>query len=142
MRATRTGRTLECRPVRANARGAFDIMLNEVTSRGSPNPPLVLIAAEDNSFMSLLEYILGNIGLSVRTAGNGKALKDQLQNATPDILVLDARLPGVDVKGTCAEIRLNRATRSVAIIVLASSEDDDADQKKALLESGADDYIT
>jgi two-component system, OmpR family, phosphate regulon response regulator PhoB len=123
----------------SNSRKDQRAMSNEDSYRASLSPPLVLMAAEDDSFTSLVEYIFKNVGLTAVTVSKGTALTEFLDEQTPDVLVLDSRLPGVEVAGLCARLRVNRRTRAIAIIVLVAEVD--AGNQRAFLESGADECL-
>jgi two-component system phosphate regulon response regulator PhoB len=120
--------------------GAFDAMSSDDSGRASPRPPMVLIAAADDSFRSFLEYTVKNTGLVVAGESDGEALIRRLQDQTPDVLLLESRLPGVEIQTFCARLRLDRRTRSMSIIVLAA-EGDDASQQE-ILDAGADQYLS
>lgn len=115
-------------------------MLNEDSNKTSQNPPLVLIAAEDDSFTSFVEYIFRSIGLTILTVNNKDSLTERLQEQTPDVLLLDAHLPDVEVPALCARLRLDKRTRAMAIIILAAEGDEGS--KHEMLESGADEYLS
>lgn len=101
-------------------------------------PPVVLVAAADASFTSFLTYIFRNIGLHVLVENNGQRLVERIQEALPDVLLLESRLPGMEIKALCARLRLDKRTRSTAILVLAG---DDADEIEEILASGADEVL-
>jgi len=72
--------------------------------------------------------------LDARTAAEGI---DQAAAARPDLIVLDLGLPDRDGLAVCREIR---GWSSVPIIVLSARHSDH--DKVALLDAGADDYLT
>ena len=72
--------------------------------------------------------------LDARTAADGI---DQAAAARPDLIVLDLGLPDRDGLAVCREIR---GWSSVPIIVLSARHSDH--DKVALLDAGADDYLT
>ena len=72
--------------------------------------------------------------LSAVTAEDGI---DQAASARPDLIVLDLGLPDRDGLAVCREIR---GWSSVPIIVLSARHSDR--DKVALLDAGADDYVT
>ncbi|MER9426756.1 response regulator transcription factor [Mesorhizobium sp. M0317] len=117
----------------------FDAMSNNDNGRDSLPPPMVLIAAADDSFRSFLEYTIKDKGLVVAGVSDGQALTKRLQELTPDVILLESRLPGVETQTLCARLRLDRRTRSMSIIVL-EAEGDEAGQQE-ILESGADQYV-
>lgn len=115
-------------------------MLNEDSNKASSDPALVLIAAADDSFASFVEYIFRNMGLSTATVNSGEALVERLREDEPDALLLESNFPGVDVRALCAGLRLDRRTRTMAIIMLAAEGGDE--HQSDLLKSGADQYLT
>lgn len=58
----------------------------------------------------------------------------------PDIIILDVMLPEMDGFEVCRNLKQNRSTREIPIIML-TARSDDSDVVKGL-EIGADDYIT
>jgi len=79
-------------------------------------------------------------GYEVVTAAWGEdAVKQSLEH-TPDLVVLDIRLPDIDGYEVCRQIRTNRRTQDVPVIFL--TEKRDRVDKLAGLELGVVDYIT
>lgn len=115
-------------------------MSNDDTGRDCLPPPVVLIAAADDSFRSFLEYAVQSKGLVVAGVKDGKALTNRLQELTPEVLIFESRLAGIELPKLCARLRLDRRTRSIWIIAIAA-EGDDASQKE-ILDSGADQYFS
>jgi two-component system, OmpR family, phosphate regulon response regulator PhoB len=99
-------------------------MATEHSDPDSPSAPLALIGAADVSFQAFLEYILRHIGLTVVTDSDLTALVERLEERRPSLLLLESRLPGVDIQSLCARIRLNKQTRETAILVLGAESDD------------------
>jgi two-component system phosphate regulon response regulator PhoB len=112
-------------------------MLNNAnTSRASP---AILLAAEDDNFNALVVYIFERIGVHVVAEPDGKRLDQSLSELRPDVLIVESRLGGVDVRRLCARLRLDRETRSVAILVLLASGDER--HSRDFLASGADECL-
>lgn len=96
----------------------------------------ILIVDDDVTVLVLLKEYLEQNGFEVSTAAGGSALKEQLRQSHPDLIILDLMLPGEDGFALCRWIR---ATRDTPIIMLtAKNRSDDRIQG---LELGADDYI-
>jgi len=97
----------------------------------------VLVIAHSNLVRAAVRGILETMGLGILEATAGAAGIAVAAARTPDVVVLDpalADLPGTEVCGAI------RATSCVPIIAVAQS---DAERDKvALLDAGADDYIT
>jgi DNA-binding NarL/FixJ family response regulator len=82
--------------------------------------------------------IAGQFDFSVvGEASNGGEALDQVRNLSPDIVVMDVQMPGVDGIGGVKAIR--GAGRDVPIIMLTISDDDD-DLFRAI-EAGANGYL-
>lgn len=60
--------------------------------RDSP-PPSVLIVEDDPALRELLASFLTEEGYTVRAAQNGRAACEQVQESTPDVVVLDLLMP-------------------------------------------------
>lgn len=114
-------------------------MLNDGINRISARAPLVLIAAEDDGFASLIDYIFKNMGLETMTAADGAALDLAIQERLPDVLLLDWRLPGVSPAALCGRLRLSRRTRAIAIVALTPN--DDPAIRREVLDSGVDECL-
>ena len=97
----------------------------------------ILIADDDPKILKLLKDLLNQEGFEVISANNGHEVLGQFNNATPDLIVLDVMMPGMDGFEVCRKIR---AESSIPIIILsAKSETPD---RITGLTLGSDDYIT
>jgi two-component system phosphate regulon response regulator PhoB len=114
-------------------------MLNDDADKGRSDPPLILIAAADDSFASFIEFILRDIGLQILTANDGQALAGYLTERRPDVLLLESNLANVDVRALCARVRLDRRTRTMTIVLLAAEGDEHYESE--MLDSGADQFL-
>ncbi|PCK83464.1 DNA-binding response regulator [Rhizobium sophoriradicis] len=114
-------------------------MSNDATSPGFLPPPMVLIAAADDSFRTFLEYTVKSNGLVVAGVSDGEALAKRLRTTAPDLLLLESRIPGVETQTLCERLRLDRRTQSMSIIALAAEGHEASRQE--MLESGADQYL-
>lgn len=81
---------------RAAAVGAVD-SLPTIPSAGADLAPMRLLYVEDNPLNALLftEAIGSREGIELRLAGDGQEAFERLDGWQPDVLVLDARLPGL-----------------------------------------------
>jgi two-component system KDP operon response regulator KdpE len=75
--------------------------------------------------------------MEVLGAGTGEQALEVVEQARPDIVLLDVGLPGMDGFGVLREIRLF----SDVPVVMLTARDDSMDKVKGL-ELGADDYVT
>jgi two-component system alkaline phosphatase synthesis response regulator PhoP len=99
--------------------------------------PSVLVVDDEANIRELVTVYLTAAGFDVRQASDGPRALESAAERPPDLIVLDIMLPGIDGMTVC---RTLRETSRVPIIML-TARDTDLD-KVALLESGADDYVT
>jgi two-component system phosphate regulon response regulator PhoB len=103
-------------------------------------PSSVLIVEDEQAILELIAVNLehaGQIAWRARSAEEAQAL---INEALPDVVLLDWMLPGESGVAFARRLRADRRTKSIPIIMLtARAEERD---KVAGLESGADDYIT
>lgn len=76
----------------------------------------------------------------VAEAGDGLAVLRQLDDAQPDIVLMDIRMPGIDGVEATRRIRLTRPAEQVRILVLTTF-DQDANVLQAL-RAGADGFLS
>jgi CheY-like chemotaxis protein len=78
-------------------------------------------------------------GLKVSVAADGlEALRSVFTNS-PDVIVLDVNLPGMDGYQLCKRLKRNRRTAHIPVIILTASESLSAVRHG--LDAGADDFI-
>ncbi len=99
--------------------------------------PVVLIVDDEIQIRRFLRVSLTASGYVVHEAATGQAGLDQAALVRPDVVILDLGLPDV---GGLDMLRRLREWSPVPVIVL-SVRDADTD-KIALLDAGADDYLT
>lgn len=95
-----------------------------------------LVIDDDLVLADVLSFTLRRAGFVVVTAQDGEAALDRWRQESPDLIILDLKLPKRDGLSVCQAIR---AQSKVPIIILSvRSEDEDVVRG---LELGADDYI-
>jgi two-component system KDP operon response regulator KdpE len=97
----------------------------------------VLVVDDDPQIRRVLKVILIGERYEVEDARSGEAALLRLREFLPDLVLLDVNMPGMGGLETCRTIR---GSSDVPIIVL-SIRREEAD-KVALLDAGADDYVT
>ncbi|MFC0105956.1 response regulator [Kibdelosporangium aridum] len=96
----------------------------------------ILLIEDDPLVRRGLQLALGRHGHEVRTADTGEDGLREFRASTPDLVVLDLMLPGIDGLDVCRHIR---AAGEVPVIML-TARGDDFDIVGGL-EAGADDYV-
>ena len=92
---------------------------------------------DDASIRDIEIYTLNSTGFEARGFENGEDFFAALAQETPDLVILDVMLPGMDGWGVCRAIRSE--SKTPIIMLTAKSETED---KVSGLKQGADDYIT
>lgn len=101
--------------------------------------PRVLVVEDEAAQAEVLAYNLEREGYRVSRAPDGEEALAQLNEAAPDLVVLDWMLPGVSGIEICRRIRARRETRDVPVIML-TARGEEADRVRGL-DTGADDYV-
>jgi two-component system alkaline phosphatase synthesis response regulator PhoP len=98
-----------------------------------------ILIIEDNPGiqMSLMDEFEAN-GYIVYTAGNGNDGLKMVKDHTPDLIILDIMLPGLDGYEVCKKLRMEGNTTPIIMLTVKDKEID----KVLGLELGADDYVT
>ncbi len=99
--------------------------------------PRILLIEDDEAIAAPLAYALETEGFEVHLATDGRRGLEMAREVRPDLVLLDLLLPGIPGIEVCRALRRDS---SVPILVI-SAKGAEAD-KVALLEVGADDYLT
>jgi len=97
----------------------------------------ILVVDDDVQIVRALDINLRAHGYEVVMAATGEAALTSAAAATPDVVIVDLGLPGLDGIDV---IRGLRGWTTVPIIVVSAREGDTS--KVAALDAGADDYVT
>lgn len=100
------------------------------------NTPSIILVEDDLRLSELVSRYLETNGFRVTIADLGGPVVDQVQNAMPDLVILDLGLPGEDGFSICKQLR--PAYPNPILILTARNNDID---HVLGLELGADDYV-
>lgn len=97
----------------------------------------ILIVDDEKPITDIIKYNLEKEGYETAIAFDGEAALEQVQEETPDLIILDLMLPKIDGLEVARQVR---KTKDTPIIMLTAK---DSELDKVLgLEMGADDYVT
>jgi DNA-binding NarL/FixJ family response regulator len=100
----------------------------------------VLIVDDTPANLAFLSDALDDAGYEVLVAPSGLTALRQLELIRPDVILLDAVMPGLDGFETCQRLKSQRETRDIPVIFMTALAAT-ADIVRGLGE-GADDYVT
>ncbi len=100
----------------------------------------ILIVEDDPDIVKLLRYNLEKENFSVRSVRSGEEALKIVKEETPDLIILDLMLPGMDGFEVCKGLKKNPNCTSLPILML-TAKGEEVDRVVGL-ELGADDYVT
>jgi diguanylate cyclase (GGDEF)-like protein len=119
----------------------------QTIQRSAPNasdfeqePPLVLIVDDDRIARFQLKHALHKEGYQVVEATDGMQCLDLYRRLSPDIVLMDAILPGMDGFTCCATLRSLPEDQAAPILMITGL--DDRESIDLAFEVGATDFIT
>lgn len=138
LRAVKAGGHAYCRkPVKAVELAE---LLDQLTSRGAPDPYHILIVDDDPDVAQFYAMVLESAGMTIRVASEPERVPGILEDFDADLVLMDLYMPG------CSGPELARVLRQIPgylglPIIYVSSETDARRQFKAL-QVGADGFLT
>jgi len=88
----------------------------------------------------LIEACLIDVDCTIRTAEDGPTALSMIATATPDLILLDVQMPGMDGYEVCRRIKANSAHRLIPVVMITAL--DRTDDRVKALDAGADDFMS
>ena len=101
--------------------------------------PLVLVVEDEADLTELLRYNLEAEGYAVASAEHAEEATLRIQEARPDLILLDWMLPGTSGIELCRRLRSREDTARTPIIMLTARGEEE--ERVRGLATGADDYV-
>ena len=122
--------------------------MNRLLSPAEPAPPalpaegsgLVLIVDDVPDNVAPLHDALDEAGYTVLVALDGESALRRAQQAQPDLILLDALMPGIDGFEVARRLKADPATADIPIIFMTGLTE--TEHLVAALEAGGADYVT
>jgi two-component system phosphate regulon response regulator PhoB len=102
-------------------------------------PLTVLLVEDERDIADLVRYHVEKAGMRLVHAADGATALRLARAESPDLVILDLMLPGLDGLGVCRQLRRDALTRRLPIIML-TARGEEVDRVVGL-ELGADDYV-
>jgi two-component system phosphate regulon response regulator PhoB len=100
----------------------------------------ILVVEDEEALSTLLDYNLRQENFDVAVASDGEEALVKIDEAAPDIVILDWMLPKISGIEVCRRLRAKPETKNIPVIML-TARSEEADRIRGL-ETGADDYLT
>jgi two-component system alkaline phosphatase synthesis response regulator PhoP len=100
----------------------------------------IMIVDDEMATLLPLKRSLEAEGYRVLEAYDGYQAVEKSKTETPELIVLDLMLPGIDGFEVCAQLKKDKLTGKIPVIMLTAK--DEIRDKVEGLEMGADDYVT
>jgi adenylate cyclase len=100
--------------------------------------PRILVVDDTPANVRLLQAVLHPRGYEVLTAGSGPEALEAVTRDSPDLVLLDVVMPGMDGYEVCRRLRATHPGAALPVVMITASGNE---QKLEALEAGADDFI-
>ena len=105
-----------------------------------PPSARILVVDDTPANISLLIETLGGAGHEVLVAESGRSALEILGHTTPDLVLLDFVMPGMDGVATCKQLKRRPECADVPVLFITAMEE--PAQKLRAFAAGAVDYVT
>ncbi|MET1068614.1 MAG: response regulator [Pseudomonas prosekii] len=130
-------------------RRALADLVNPRQQRSEPGEPVssrapkVLCVDDNPANLLLVQTLLEDMGAKVLAVESGYAAVKAVQSETFDLVLMDVQMPGMDGRQSTEAIRQWESERHCTPLpIVALTAHAMANEKRALLQSGMDDYLT
>ena len=100
----------------------------------------ILVVEDDADQLELVRLTLEKAGFAIGTAANGSDALVKTHSISPDLIILDLMLPGLNGFDICETLRKDPLTAAVPIVMLTGLCSEFG--RLAGLESGANEFLT
>ena len=105
---------------------------------GVERPPRILVVDDTPTNIKVMEAVLAPRGYTVLAAASGAEALAKVAAESPDLVLLDVVMPGMDGYAVCRRLRDDPATRLLPVVMITASG---RQEKVRAIEAGADDFL-
>ncbi len=99
----------------------------------------ILVVDDEIGALTLIGIMLERGGFEVQKARDAKSALSILEDYTPDLIILDVMMPGMNGIDLCQLLRQQDRTRKTPVLILSARGD--AESIIRGIEAGANDYL-
>lgn len=100
----------------------------------------ILLVDDEPDLLATYKSLLESAGFGVLCAGSAREALDLARRSRPDLVLSDVAMPEVDGRALTAQLKADRATAAIPIVLMSGAYKEEEDQAEGL-EAGADDYL-
>lgn len=101
---------------------------------------MIFCVEDDDNIRELVIYTLETTGFPSRGFSEGTVFLKALEEETPELILLDIMLPGIDGMEILRKLKSGKKTKNIPVIMVTAKG---TEYDKVIgLDSGADDYVT
>ena len=101
--------------------------------------PRVLVVDDDPKILRLMETFLEDVDCDIASAEDGESALNEIENSTPDLVLLDYQMPGMDGFEVCRRIKADPRTRLIPVVMVTSRAGDK--HRRKALDLGSSGYV-
>jgi len=104
-------------------------------------PKKILIVEDNIVILTMQKQIFEMEGYEIVTAQEGMDALKKIHDETPDVVLLDVNIPGMNGFELCRQIKENSDLKDIIVVMISAVYYSDEDAKKGMA-MGADAYFT
>lgn len=101
----------------------------------------ILVCDDDNDLVRLIKERFTSEGYDVVSTKNGNETLKLVEEQKPDLVILDALVPGMHGFEVCKELKSRPATRNIPVILMTAVYTKSRYKQEAISQLGAQDYL-
>ena len=114
--------------------------MNDYNGQAGTTKEIVLVVDDDPAVIALLKSFLEERGYQVESACRGEEALEKVSARSPDLVLLDVLMPGLDGFEVCRRLKAGPGSRLVPVILVTALQE--KKDRIAGLEAGADDFLS
>jgi len=85
--------------------------------------PKIIFADDNKTLLATIKSLLEMTGYEVHSSLNAKNIMELIHAKTPDVIVLDIQMNGVNGCELCKELKKENVTRNIPVVMVSANHD-------------------